>query len=50
MIPVYNSQKEIGRCLESIMHQTCNDFEIILINDGSTDDTLKNMQIIFIKR
>ncbi len=37
IIPVYNSEKTIKRCIESITSQKRNDVEIIVINDGSTD-------------
>lgn len=40
VIPVYNAEKWIGRCIESICCQTYKDIEIILINDGSRDKTL----------
>ncbi len=43
IIPVYNSEKYIGRCIESILNQTFQDFEIQIINDGSKD---KSQQII----
>lgn len=39
IIPVYNSEKYIGRCLDSILNQTYNDYEIMIINDGSTDNS-----------
>lgn len=39
IIPAYNSEKTLARCLESILLQTFNDFEIIIINDGSEDNT-----------
>lgn len=38
IIPVYNHAKEIGPCLESIFAQTYRDYEIVVVNDGSTDD------------
>ena len=37
IIPVYNSEKYIKKCIESIIKQTYQNFEIIVINDGSTD-------------
>jgi len=37
VIPVYNSEKYIGRCLDSIINQTYNDVDILVINDGSKD-------------
>jgi len=39
VIPVYNGARTIGRALESVFGQTFRDFEIIVVNDGSTDDT-----------
>lgn len=41
VIPVYNAEKYISRCLNSIIGQTYQDFEIILINDGSKDKSLE---------
>lgn len=41
IIPVYNVEKYIKRCIDSILNQTYNNFELILINDGSKDDSLK---------
>lgn len=40
IIPAYNVEMYIGNCLKSILHQTFNDIEVILINDGSKDQTL----------
>lgn len=37
IVPVYNAEKRLGFCIESILNQTNQDFEIILIDDGSTD-------------
>lgn len=41
IIPVYNTEKYIKRCVESIQNQNFYDFEIILIDDGSTDNSLR---------
>lgn len=40
IIPIYNSEKYIGECMESIINQDESNVEIILINDGSTDSSL----------
>lgn len=37
IVPVYNAEKYLGRCVESIINQSYNNFELILIDDGSTD-------------
>lgn len=37
IIPVYNVEQYLEKCLESIEQQTMKDFEVILVNDGSTD-------------
>ena len=37
IVPVYNVEKYIGRCIESILAQTFTDFELILVDDGSPD-------------
>ncbi|RZK26228.1 MAG: glycosyltransferase, partial [Flavobacterium sp.] len=39
VIPVYNKGEFIGACINSIITQTFTDFELILVNDGSTDDS-----------
>lgn len=39
IVPVYNSGKCLSRCIESILSQTSEDWELILINDGSTDNS-----------
>lgn len=41
IIPVYNVEKYIHKCIESILCQSYQDFEVILINDGSTDKSLE---------
>ncbi|KST86010.1 hypothetical protein B9W73_01485 [Lactococcus lactis] len=39
IIPVYNSSVYLKRCIDSILNQTYKELEIILVNDGSTDDS-----------
>lgn len=56
IVPVYNTEKYLPRCIDSILAQTFTDFELILINDGSTDNSgaicdeyaLKDSRIIVI--
>ena len=40
ILPVYNSEKYIKKSVESVLNQTFTDFELIIVNDGSTDDTI----------
>ena len=44
VVPVYNSDKTLDACIQSIMRQSYQNFEIILINDGSTDRSLDIMR------
>lgn len=39
IIPVYNIEWYIGKCLDSVIGQTLKDIEIIVVDDGSTDDS-----------
>ena len=39
IVPVYNAEKYLDRCMKSIYDQTFTDYEIILVNDGSTDNS-----------
>ena len=41
IVPIYNAEKKLRRCVESILSQTFSDFELILVNDGSIDNSLK---------
>lgn len=40
IVPIYNAQNYLSRCLDSLLAQTLEDIEIVLINDGSKDDSL----------
>lgn len=40
IIPAYNAEKFLGRCIESVVRQTYKELEIIIIDDGSEDQTL----------
>ena len=40
IVPVYNVENYVSKCLESLINQTYNDIEIICVNDGSTDGSL----------
>ena len=44
LIPAYNAEKTIHRCLDSILAQIYCDIEVIVVNDGSTDSTLAELQ------
>ena len=39
IVPVYNAEKTLERCVESIVKQSFTDYEIILVNDGSKDNS-----------
>ena len=39
IIPVYNAEKTIRRCLESIMSSEYEEYEVIVVDDGSTDNS-----------
>jgi glycosyltransferase involved in cell wall biosynthesis len=41
IIPVYHTQDTLPRCLDSILRQSFTDYEVILVDDGSTDDSPK---------
>ena len=41
LVPVYNTEKYIKKCIDSIKSQTITDWELILVDDGSTDDSGK---------
>jgi glycosyltransferase involved in cell wall biosynthesis len=39
IIPIYNTEKFLSQCLDSVLNQTLNEIEIICVNDGSTDNS-----------
>ena len=41
IIPVYQAEKYLGKCIDSILNQAFSDFELILVDDGSTDGSEK---------
>lgn len=41
VVPVYNEEEYLQECLRSLINQTFKDFEIILVDDGSTDNSLQ---------
>ena len=58
IIPIYNTEKELSRCLDSILNQEYPNYEIILVDDGSRDRSgelcdqyaRKNKQIKVVQR
>ncbi|MCD8020627.1 MAG: glycosyltransferase, partial [Clostridiales bacterium] len=41
IIPVYNAKKTLVRCVESVLSQKRSDVELVIVNDGSTDESEK---------
>ena len=39
IVPVYNVEKYLARCLDSLVNQTLDDIEIIVVNDGTKDNS-----------
>lgn len=44
IVPVYNTEKYIDECIESIIEQSYSNFELIIVNDGSTDRSLDKIE------
>ena len=40
VVPVYNAEKFLQECIESVLHQSYHNFELLLVDDGSTDNSL----------
>ncbi len=43
IVPVYNAEQYLRRCVDSILNQEYTDFELFLVNDGSTATSVRNM-------
>lgn len=46
VIPLYNKELSITNTVQSVLDQTCQDFEIVIVNDGSTDNSIKAVEAI----
>ena len=44
IVPVYNVEKYLAKCLDTILVQTFTDIEVICVNDGSTDGSRKILE------
>lgn len=47
IIPVYNVEDYIEKCLESVVNQTLKEIEIIVVNDGTKDNSMKKIEKYF---
>ena len=45
IVPVYNTSKYLDKCITSLINQTLKDIEIIIVNDGSIDDSQKKIEL-----
>lgn len=45
IVPVYNTSKYLDKCISSLINQTLKDIEIIIVNDGSIDDSQKKIEL-----
>ena len=50
VVPFYNSKESISYCLDSVLSQTYNNFEILLVDDGSSDGTDKFIIDYFVEK
>ena len=44
IIPVYNVEKYIGKCMDTVMHQSFDDYEVIVVNDETPDNSMAIVQ------
>ena len=44
VVPVYNVENYVSKCIQSIFRQTFKNYELIVVNDGSTDNSLSKLQ------
>ena len=49
IVPVYNSVKYLDKCIQSILNQTYKNFELLLVNDGSSDNSLEICNLYALK-
>ena len=45
IVPVYNVENYLGKCLNSLVNQTLQEIEILVVNDGSTDNSQKIIEV-----
>lgn len=50
IIPLYNKEQTVSRCLQSVLSQDYKDFKILIVNDGSTDDSIQIVEDLNDKR
>lgn len=50
VIPVYNGEKTLRQCLESVLHQTYKNYEIIVVDNNSTDETRRVVKNFYHKK
>ena len=48
IIPVYNVENYIKECVESVINQTLKEIEIIIVNDGTKDNSIKKLRSIYL--
>ncbi len=46
VIPIFRSEKYIGKCIESLLGQSYQNFELILVDDGTDDNSINVAQLI----